>query len=635
MSYKQFILMLLICFVGRCIFSQDLIDTMVLSTFKVSAEKLPESLKTTYLDSSAISQSINLSELLSNHSPVFVKTYGSGSLASVSFRGTGASHTSVLWNGVALNSPMNGQVDFSLFPTPFFNGAELNYGASGLINGNGALGGSVNLSNQVSFTPKQTIVLKQSIGSFSHYNSTASVQLSNNLWHSETTLNYSQNKNNFEYTNIALSEQPILEQLNAFVRQYGFQQSIFRKLKNSQFGIRLWYYNSDRELPASMLNNGNNNLIHDEEQRDESFRLMGEWSGFKKKFDYKLTSAYLKDHLVYTNSASNIYSESNSQVIDNKLSTNLHLNGHFKLMNKLSVRYEQANADGYNETHQRYNNHWVLGLNYQYNRLDVFAFNRAILISNDAEPLAPGLGIRYSLLKSRNLKLKANTGINYNYPTFNDLYWSVGGNPDLKPEKAEMYEGGIAYSIDRKNTNVAIEATSFYSHVYNWIIWAPNNTGIWSPENLKEVENKGIELSTHITTKYHSTKLFLTSNYAYTISTNLKAQGATDNSVNKQLIYVPYHQLNYSVGIEAKGYRFTYHFNYTGKRFITTDNSWYLPANFLSNVELSKHFSLNKKLNLKAGARINNLFDQQYQAMAWRAMPGRNYLFNLAFIFNQ
>ncbi|MBO7134440.1 MAG: TonB-dependent receptor, partial [Bacteroidales bacterium] len=55
----------------------------------------------------------SLSEVLSENTSVFVKTYGRGSLSTASFRGTTASHTKVSWNNVSLSSPMLGMVDMS------------------------------------------------------------------------------------------------------------------------------------------------------------------------------------------------------------------------------------------------------------------------------------------------------------------------------------------------------------------------------------------------------------------------------------------------------------------------------------------------------------------------------------------
>ena len=70
------------------------------------------------LDSLAMSsyQTSDLGRLLSYRTPIFLKFYSISGLASPSFRGTSAGHTQVFWEGIPLNSPTLGQVDFSLFP---------------------------------------------------------------------------------------------------------------------------------------------------------------------------------------------------------------------------------------------------------------------------------------------------------------------------------------------------------------------------------------------------------------------------------------------------------------------------------------------------------------------------------------
>lgn len=617
------------------VYTQSLSDTLNLKTVTVTEQKVLKAYKVTLIDSVATKEATNLSELLNNNSPIFVKTYGSGSLASVSFRGTGASHTSVLWNGVSLNSPMNGQVDFSLFPTLFVDEAEIYHGASGLVNGSGALGGSVTLNNSTKFNKGLSTTLQQSAGSFGNYISNAKIAYSNQKWFAETQLYYNTNKNNFEYINVSLKEQPLIEQQNANIKQYGVQQAVFRKFKSSKLGIRFWYFNSDRQLPTNMLSVLNNDVIASNEyQLDESYRAMLEWSGFTAKLNYKITAAYLKDRLIYNDSLSDIYSKNNTEVFDNKINTTLFLKNKFEFKSTLSLRYEQATADGFINKHSRLNNYWLFGLNKQIKRLNLSVLNRMMMVGNETKLIAPSIGVMYGLTRNNTLKIKANTAINYNYPTFNDLYWSAGGNENLKPEKAEMIELGISKSLTNKKVTIENEVTGFYSHVYDWIIWLPTSSNIWSPTNLREVENRGIEYSLKLATSYNKLKINLCGNYAYTLSTNRKGKNENDNSVNKQLIYVPYHQANYTLRLSLKQFTLTYNYNYTGERFISTDNNWYMPANFISNVGLSKTISATPKTKLTANFKANNIFNQDYQAIAWRAMPGRNYLFTLSFQFN-
>lgn len=99
-------------FIVQTTFGQLLNDTIKFEPFVIEELAVSATYKTTNLDAVTTKSVENLAQLLQENSTVFIKSYGSGSLASVSFRGTGAGHTRVLWNGVSLNSPMNGQIDF-------------------------------------------------------------------------------------------------------------------------------------------------------------------------------------------------------------------------------------------------------------------------------------------------------------------------------------------------------------------------------------------------------------------------------------------------------------------------------------------------------------------------------------------
>ena len=622
-------LVFLVLLLWQSFYAQNTTDTIDIETVKVVEDRIPKAYKITALDSAIVSESATLSDLLEKHSPIFVKTYGLGSLATVSFRGTGASHTNVLWNDVSLNSPMNGQIDFSLYPTLFFDDAELHHGASGLIDGNGALGGSVNLSNKTIFNKGVNGLIQQSIGSYNNYITAVKIGFSNKKWMSETQLYFNASKNNFNYINIALQDRPTVIQNKAEIQQYGFQQAIYKKLKNGKIGIRLWYFNSDRMLPPTMQVSENN-----ENQKDESLRTVIEWSGLAGNLKYKWVNAFVKDQLIYTNSLANINAKNSNYLLNSKLLTKYYLKHHFILTNDVSIRYEQAKAGGYDAEQKRYNNTWLVGLSKNIKRLNLDAFNRFTQVGENIQLFAPTVAANYGLLKHQQLKLKANAGINYNYPTFNDLYWNPGGNPSLSPEQAKMVEFGSSYTFKKKQTAIIAEATGFYSYVYDWIIWQPTAYGYWSPSNLKEVENKGIELSLKLQTVINKVKVNAIINYSNTFSTNLKAQNEFDNAVGKQLMYVPYQLLSYSIKAVYKSYSLNYNYNYTGKRFMSTDNNWYLPANFISNIGISKKFKASKKMSLSTRFNINNLLNQDYQSIAWRPMPGRNYLFTLTLRFN-
>lgn len=622
---KKMLLTLLFVFSFTNTFSNnETLDTIAGKTFELVDQKIPKQYKKTAFDSISMIESHSLSELIQQHSSVFIKDYGPSSLSSISFRGTGASHTQVQWNGVLLNSPMNGQVDFSLYPTIFFNQAELHHGAASLLDRNGALGGSVLLKNSQNFETKNTAFIKQSVGSFGAYKTELSTSFIQNKWLFETQLFYYTAQNNFEFKNISKKGNPIEQQKNAEMLQYGIQQSIYKQLKNGSFGGRIWLFDSNRNLAPAITKDSSS-----ENQRDQSFRALLEYKQVKNKLSFTVTSGLIKDVLIYEDMSAKIYSKSNSYLLDNLINTNYYLNNKINIINNLNIRFETAESGGYSTTKQRTQGSWMTGATFHLGRVQLNVFNRFIALNNVFNPFAPSVGGKVQLLKKEQLYLKANAGINYHYPSLNDLYWNPGGNPNLKPEKAEMTEAGFSYTKNTRNTELRIDAVGFYNYVSNWIIWLPTEFSYWSPTNLKEVENKGFEATLGLNTALGKFTLKQNANYAYTASTNIKTNNELDNSIDKQLIYVPFHKFNYTLGATYKNTSIYYNYSYTGLRFISTDNNWYMSAYFIHNASISQQIKL-KKVKLTASFKANNLLNQDYQAMAYRAMPGRNFLFSIS-----
>jgi vitamin B12 transporter len=604
--------------------NNETLDTIAGKTFELVDQKIPQQYKKTAFDSISMVESHSLSELIQQHSSVFIKDYGPSSLSSISFRGTGASHTQVQWNGVLLNSPMNGQVDFSLYPTIFFNQAELHHGAASLLDRNGALGGSVLLKNSQNFETKNTAFIKQSVGSFGAYKTELSTSFIQNKWLFETQLFYYTAQNNFEFKNISKKGNPIEQQKNAEILQYGIQQGIYKQLKNGSFGGRIWLFDSNRNLAPAITKDSSS-----ENQRDQSFRALLEYKQVKNKLSFTVTSGLIKDLLIYEDMSAKIYSKSNSYLLDNLINTNYYLNNKINIINNLNIRFETAESGGYSTTKQRTQGSWMTGATFHLGRVQLNVFNRFIALNNVFNPFAPSVGGKVQLLKKEQLYLKANAGINYHYPSLNDLYWNPGGNPNLKPEKAEMTEAGFGYTKNTRNTELTLDVVGFYNYVSNWIIWLPTEFSYWSPTNLKEVENKGFEATLGLNTTLGKFTLKQNANYAYTASTNIKTNNELDNSIDKQLIYVPFHKFNYTLGATYKNTSIYYNYSYTGLRFISTDNNWYMPAYFIHNASISQQIKL-KKVKLTASFKANNLLNQDYQAMAYRAMPGRNFLFSIS-----
>ena len=163
--------------------------------------------------------------------------------------------------------------------------------------------------------------------------------------------------------------------------------------------------------------------------------------------------------------------------------------------------------------------------------------------------------------------------------------------------------------------------------------WAINPSGnYWQADNIKNVLNKGIEVFIDVTVKHSKFTTGTSVNYAYNSVINKDVYDNNESILDKQLIYVPYHSAAVLLFYRTKKYYLEYNLKYTGKRYTTTDNSWYLPENYPSNMKISRSYRI-KNLKTVLSFNVYNIFDQPYQLVTNRPMPGRNYSISLNITF--
>ena len=119
--------------------------------------------------------------------------------------------------------------------------------------------------------------------------------------------------------------------------------------------------------------------------------------------------------------------------------------------------------------------------------------------------------------------------------------------------------------------------------------------------------------------KRFSYKIF--GEYTYTKTTNESEQARQNGSSGKQLIYIPEYSANGFVYGSFLGYYLNWNINYIGERETIKKP---LPAYCLNNISIGKRWFMSK-IDIDLRFKVNNLFDVEYQAIQWRAMPGRNF----------
>lgn len=571
------------------------------------------------------SRTRNLNDLLRDAGTVYIRNYGAGQLASLTVRGTSAAQSDLLWNGVKLNSPSLGQVDASLFSAGMADRIDVN-GTSQAAN----IGGSFNFAVNDKIDSTTGVEFELGYGSFDTYRAFGKIHMGNGKIAGGTRVSYLQTGNNYTFTNTYKPGNPKQKLTNARVQLLHFMQEFGARINTrNTISYYFWLSNAQRQIPPVISKPDGK-----ESQDDYSIRNMLNWRGDYGKIKMGATSAYLYDVIRYRNPQLEMDEKSIMQAWRNNVTFSYDSLHKFQVIAEAGYDYEQAQVNAYGTTRRRHSGRLLVGVKYTpVQQIELLLKLRQAMYDKQLSPFAPALSFSYrNWFNSNSVKVTLNASRNYRFPTLNDLYWVPGGNPALKPENSwdgelQLYYGYKSYFVLRAN--------AFAKYINNWIQWT-NNGVYWEPGNVKRVFTRGLELNMSSHTDYNRKFMFSAyTAYTYTRATNLDPLSPYDQSLNKQLIYVPLHQARAIVTFTIYGFYLKVANSYTGAVYITTDNTQQLKGYYLLDLELGKDLEIRDRYFVGLALKVNNATNQQYQNVAQRPMPGINFEGALKFRFSR
>ena len=615
-------------------------DTIMLESVEINAEyvfnKVSKETLERKIDTAVIKrlQTRSLSHLLIQHSPVFIKTYGPGGSASASFRGTTASHTLVLWNGFQLNSPSLGEVDFSTIPVFFTDEISLQWGSKTSAN-SGGLGGAVNIANKQKFNDGLILDVKQTYGSFNTWGSYVTAGYSGNNFIARIKAYRNSSDNDFTYNNIATIPHQEMQQKNADFVDHGVMPELHLRMKKSTLSVVSWNQWSHRNYPQIMPNVFNNT----KEYADNDFsRNFISYKTYWNSGRVELKSAYFheeQDYSLETYTSNNypvtqITALNKSDVFRQIVDLQQDLYASWKLYAKVQYDYESVKSSSYNQSSHSSSPKRSIQSFYAavdgkvYKDLDLRLTLRNDLVNAKSEGFFPTATMVYRVPFVKGLNFNMGYSHNYRNPSLNDLYWNPGGNENLKSEKGKTFDFDVNYNYENEDFNINFKAGLYYSKVKDWIQWVPTNYRYWTPKNVSDVLARGLELHFRANYRYALWYFSLSGNYVYSHTTDESEYAQQYGSDGKQLIYIPLHHANAFAEAKWNTWNMTYSMEFTGERKTSmNDNEFFayqLPYYMLH------HITLGKQLNrFRLELRINNITNEEYQTVLWRAMPGRSY----------
>ncbi|WP_379965846.1 TonB-dependent receptor plug domain-containing protein [Epilithonimonas sp. UC225_85] len=584
---------------------ESLIDTVYIDN---QFNKVGRTAKISNLNSVQILEnSTSLSDLLRFQSNIYIKENGRGSTSSPSFRGTGASRTAFVWNGINVNSIFLGQGDINNLNLLSYENVGIKFGGGSVIYGSGAVGGSVHLNNTLDFDKGFHGILFSEYGSFGTFNSFIKAKYSNAKLSFSFSANHSQSENDYK-----VAEKNYINR-NGRYQNTGFNLGLAYKISdNNEFYWQSQHYDSDQHYP-----------IFDENQIKtkylvQTFRSLAGWKFNSDKIKNDLKLVYLEDNFQYFGDIDKSKSSGGTgkqYIVRNDLDYFVSKQSSFNLISE----YQYNQGEGYQSGIQNPKRNQVnLSLLYRNGNSAKFYWelgSKYDFVEGYESPFLFSASGKYSV--NDWYQTSINISRNFRAPTFNDLYWQPGGNLDLKPETS--YQAEMSHYFSYKNFKLGI--TPYYIKMKDMIQWIPITSSNWSPRNVNKVDFYGLETDLSFNKNWTNQKLSSQIGYSYTQSTDLETK--------KQLSYVPFHQINFNTDYQYKIAGLFFQALYNSKRF--TDNT---ESNFLEDyLILNAGITINPQKNIQIGFKVNNITDEIYETVDYYFMPKRNYAVSLKLNF--
>lgn len=570
---------------------------------------------------------------------------GIGGIKTVSFRSLGAAHTGVEVDGNPISNVQSGSIDLSSFELFGLRSVEFASGQNPADNATASTFIQANTISLSSILDERSEKLGLGI-----YSNTTTINAFEKGLYVRTPIGkkmffgaqgmYRFGSGEYDFVLAEQSETDKITRENTRLADYRVRAVYGYQGKNSRLVAKFYFRDSDQELPgaAVLFNPSNDQRLWNHEYRgniDYTFQK-NKWKFHGHFRSNSRRTNYLDPH--FLNFEGFIFSQFDEltnaagYLVSRKLryGTERVFFGTDAFFSRLSGNNLSANPE-------RVQVNSVLGGTYWLSskwRVDANLSNQFIIdnfINGDGAVdqreffrLSPFVSLAFIPFKDRGLRFRTFYKNTFRMPTFNDMYYNVVGNTELKPEDANLFNLGLTYGLKRKKTLLEFTADAYYNRVENKIVAIPTKDLFnWSIQNIGKTEIKGIDIGFLLTWKSNNVEITLNENHSFNESLDITdSDGPT---FRHQIPYTPYYSSTHGLSVRYKKIKFSSNVLYTGFRFSLNENIFanYLPAFTDINLGVSRVFSFGKS-DLLADLKVMNVLDKNYQVIRSFPMPGRH-----------
>ena len=571
----------------------------------------------------------SVADALKYFSGVQIKDYGGlGGLKTVNVRSLGSQHVGVYLDGIRITNAQNGQIDLGRYSLSNMESVALyNANRNERLQSASEHASAATVYLQTRRPDSTALNVEYGTGSFGLQKLKTYFSFQNFFF---VDAEYQRTDGGYPFRFQSASEDTVGKRRNSDISFYRLEAAGFYK----GFTAHAYFYSSERGLPGPVVRRLSDQWDSTDRQWDRNFFLQATyrhtWGSFALKTNLKYAYdwlRYLQDP--YTNAAA-MHCDNHYRQQDLYGSVSAAWNSSWlSLTASTDLRWSDLTTNVYRSAYvYRLDSKSLLSAIASYRG---FEGNIALLYTHIGDHSARTAQSAAALSRltpmflaawhRRAFTVRAFHKRIFRAPTLNDLYYTLVGNAQLRPEYTSQFDLGVDY----KDRHLHLALDAYYNRIEDKIVAIPMKSQFrWSMVNFGLVKSLGLSA----TAGYDRTwgRFSLNANANYTCQRDRDYSSPHDPEYRNTIPYSPLHSASLIVDLAYDGWSLCTSWLYTGDRFalISNNRDDLLGAWQTVDLKLNKRFRIRRHY-VQATVECNNLCDSRHEVVKRYPMPGRNW----------
>lgn len=571
----------------------------------------------------------SVADALKYFSGVQIKDYGGlGGLKTVNVRSLGSQHVGVYLDGIRITNAQNGQIDLGRYSLSNMESVALyNANRNERLQSASEYASAATVYLQTRRPDSTAFNVEYGAGSFGLQKLKAYFSFKKFLF---VDAEYQRTDGGYPFRFQSASEDTVGKRRNSDISFYRLEAAGFYK----GFTAHAYFYSSERGLPGPVVRRLSDQWDSTDRQWDRNFFLQSTYRHTWDRFALKSNLKYAYDWLRYlqdpsTNAAA-MHCDNHYRQQDLYASVSAAWNTSWlSLTASTDLRWSDLTTNVYRSAYvYRLDSKSLLSAIASYRG---FEGNIALLYTHIGDHSARSAQSAAALSRltpmflaswhRRAFTVRAFHKRIFRAPTLNDLYYTLVGNAQLRPEYTSQFDLGVDY----KDRHLHLALDAYYNRIEDKIVAIPMKSQFrWSMVNFGLVKSLGLSA----TAGYDRTwgKFSLNANANYTCQRDRDYSSPHDPEYRNTIPYSPLHSASLIVDLAYDGWSLCTSWLYTGDRFalISNNRDDLLGAWQTVDLKLNKRFRIRRHY-VQATVECNNLCDSRHEVVKRYPMPGRNW----------